>query len=229
MKAVLFDLDNTLYPEMEFVCGGLRAAAEQLSQRTGVAAQRLFERAKAIMDRDGRGRVFDALLSELDVEPQEAVTKMMVLAYRTHRPAIGLFDDVLPAFSALRRLGLRLGLVTDGMGSIQRRKIEALRLDRLLDVVVCTDELGREFWKPSTVPFCVALESLSVRPQDAAYVGDDPAKDFVGPNALGMWTIRILRPGLPQGRSSACGDGADPKHTIPSLDGLPRLVIETSP
>jgi putative hydrolase of the HAD superfamily len=60
-------------------------------------------------------------------------------------------------------------------------------------MIVCTDELGKEYWKPSVVPFKVALEWLGISPAEAVYIGDDARTDFVGPNSLGMLTIQIKR------------------------------------
>jgi putative hydrolase of the HAD superfamily len=79
------------------------------------------------------------------------------------------------------------------MASVQRRKITALGLNELFDALICTDELGQEFWKPSPIPFKVALALLGMCPSESVYVGNDPAKDFGGPNEIGMVTIRVDR------------------------------------
>lgn len=222
MRAVIFDLDDTLYPELGFVESGFRAAARFLEERRGVDRGASLAGMRGILARDGRGAVFDALLRERGIWSEDLV-RALVCVYRGHRPAIRLYPDVRPLFSILRGNGLLLGLVTDGIGSVQRGKIEALRLPPLLDAIVCTDELGREHWKPSPVPFRVACELLGVEPRDAAYVGDDPSKDFASPNALGMLTIQVARPGAPD-RGRGAG-GAAARRVAGGMGEIAPLVI----
>ncbi|MBF0345989.1 MAG: HAD hydrolase-like protein [Nitrospirae bacterium] len=194
VKAVLFDLDDTLYCEMDFVWGGFRAAASYLMRRFGLDERIVLDRMFAIMGRDGRGKVLDVVLHEYGLYTQELVKALLYL-YRSHRPEIRLYDDVLPFVDYLKASNIRTGLITDGMASVQKSKVTALGLEAILDVVICTDELGRECWKPSLIPFRVALELLpnSVKPSEAAYIGDNPEKDFIAPNELGMMSIQIAR------------------------------------
>lgn len=192
MKAVLFDLDNTLYPEIEFVKSGFRTVARYLSSRYHFDESALFTQMLHILQRDGRGKVFDTLLHKLNLYTEERV-KLLVYLYRSHCPTICLYEDTLPTLEYLRRRGMLLGIVTDGMASVQRNKITALGLDKLFDVIICTDEMGKECWKPSVIPYKAALDFLQVRSSEATYVGDDTSKDFLGPNSLGMLTIQVNR------------------------------------
>ncbi|MBF0592276.1 MAG: HAD hydrolase-like protein [Nitrospirae bacterium] len=199
IRAVLFDLDDTLYPEMDFVRSGFRATTSFLEARFGVDPRATFEAMMAALERDGRGMVFDTVLRELGLWElglyRHELTKTLLYLYRSHRPEICLYDDVLPFLYYLRASDIRTGLITDGMASVQRNKIRALGLEDILDVIICTDELGREYWKPSLVPFKVALELLpgGIAPEEAVYIGDNPGKDFIAPNELGMTSIQIAR------------------------------------
>lgn len=192
MKAVLFDLDDTLYSEMEFVKSGFRAVSRYLASRHHLNEDVLFTQMLDILQRDGRGRVFDSLLHSLGLY-SEGEVRLLVYLYRTHRPTIHLYEGALPTLGLLKDRGMLVGILTDGMASIQRRKIATLGLESLFDVIVCTDELGRECWKPSTVPYKIVLNLLHVSPLEAVYVGDDPSKDFIGPNSMGMLTIQVKR------------------------------------
>jgi len=192
MAAVLFDLDDTLYPELAFVHSGFRAAADRLALRTGLARDRLFERMLAIHEADGRGKIFDTLVAEIEVN-DPALVPMLIFAYRSHAPRIAVFDDVPPVLTALRHAGVRLGLVTDGLASVQRRKIEALGLSGLLDAVVPTNELGPDVDKRSPIGHLVALDIMGVPPSAATYVGNDSRKDFVGARSAGLATIRVRK------------------------------------
>jgi putative hydrolase of the HAD superfamily len=177
MKAVLFDLDDTLYTELDFVRSGFRAVAHVLARQTGESETFLVERLWEILEAQGRGHVFDTILNEVPSAPRsDDGVRLLTYVYRSHRPRIALSADAQPTLAALREGGVKLGIVTDGLGTVQRNKIAALGLDPLVDVIVCTDEIGRDWWKPSTTPFNVALALLGVGPVEAAYVGNDPGE-----------------------------------------------------
>jgi putative hydrolase of the HAD superfamily len=195
LRAVLFDLDNTLYPEEQFVVSGFRAAAQCLSPHIHLDAQSLLERMLHILQARGRGRVFDILLRELEIDSTPWLPTLLQV-YRSHRPTLSLPAEAAAILRALKDRGIRLGLVTDGLASTQRRKIAALGLEAYMDAVVCTGELGKGCAKPSPIPFEVALNLLDTVPKLAAYVADDISKDFAGPNHLGMKSVQIRTAGL---------------------------------
>jgi putative hydrolase of the HAD superfamily len=195
LDAILFDLDNTLYPEEQFVRSGFHAVAEYVASRLCLDAHALETKMMQILEEVGRGQVFDILLREFGLDPR-VWGKTLLLVYRSHTPTIELFPEVPALLDLLKSHGVLVGLVTDGIASVQRRKIGALGLEQRMDVLVCTDELGDGCAKPSCVPFEVALTILNVTPGRAAYVADDASKDFVGPNQLGMKSVRLHSTGL---------------------------------
>lgn len=189
--AVLFDLDDTLYPERTFVDGGFRAVGRFLAPRLGRSSASIAHRLRVLHDQDGRGRLFDTLLAESGVEDDPELVLATVLVYRTHRPRLRPFDDVVAGLDRLRDARIPTGLVSDGLPSVQRRKLGALpHVARRLDVVVMTDELGRSHAKPSPDGFLVACRLLDVDPTEAVYVANDPRKDFEGARSAGLRTIR---------------------------------------
>ncbi len=225
MKAILFDLDDTLYPEIEFVRSGFRTVARYLSSRGTRDEEWLVNRMFEVIEAEGRGRIFDRILHDEGKYSPELV-HLLVYLYRSHEPSIEPFEEVSRVFKLLRERGLRLGIVTDGMATVQRRKIQALGLGPMVDTVVCTDELGDAYWKPSTVPFLVALQLLEVEPEEATYVGDDPQKDFVAPKELQMLTVQVRR--LPRKERIDSKPGRPVTQadvTIATLDELPALVV----
>jgi putative hydrolase of the HAD superfamily len=211
MKAVLLDLDDTLYPEMDFVRSAFAAVAADLSTDVGIDAGFTRMRMLQILRRDGRGRVFDAFLHEQRLYTSDRVARMLEV-YRSHSPTLRLYADVVPTLEWLRSTGVGLGIVTDGLAHVQRAKIEALGLEARVDVVVCTDELGPRCAKPSRAGFERALEILGVPATRAVYIGNDATKDFYGPRRLGMTAIHIVRAGVAQ---------VEP----PSPDHAPNIVV----
>jgi putative hydrolase of the HAD superfamily len=223
MKAILFDLDNTLYPEINFVKSGFKTVADYLGSTYNLDADSLFKQMLDILQRDGRGKVFDSLLYKLGLYVEEKV-KLLVYLYRTHRPGIYLYDDVLPTLNHLRGIGMRLGLVTDGMASVQRNKIVALSLESLFDVIICTEELSKECRKPSIEPYKIALDLLQVSPSEAVYVGDDPAKDFLGPNSMGILTIQVDRQTQPSVTPDTIPENAKARFVVIGLREILPIV-----
>ena len=192
MKAFIFDLDDTLFPEIEFVKSGFQVVAEYIGDRYGYNEKELRSKLAGILKRDGRGHVFNTLLEELGLY-SEANLLLLIHLYRTHKPNLNLYKDVFPTIERLKNLGISLAIVTDGMASVQRNKLVSLGLSNYFDILFCTDELGRKYWKPSTISFEVVLNLLDIRPDEAVYIGDNVSKDFLGPNSLGMHTIQIIR------------------------------------
>lgn len=203
VAGVLFDVDDTLYDEMTFVRSGFLAIARTLQTRFGWSPDELLKEMLAILSRDGRGAIFDDILRQRETYSRQLVEEL-VSAYRLHRPTIQLFKDVAPVLGMLRTAGFKLGLVTDGDHKVQQRKVDALGLPGLVDVVVRTDELGKEFWKPHPRPFEVALAGLGLSPERTIYVGNDPAKDFEGPRQLGMGSVHIERYAERMGSCQGC-------------------------
>lgn len=221
MKAVIFDLDDTLYRELDFVESGFGAVARALARRSGLAEEALAARMQRLLETEGRGAIFDRILDEVAPTGRTADdVRWLLYVYRSHRPRIALFPEAGPMLDRLRQAGIRLGIVTDGAGTVQRNKIAALGLEPCVDAIVCTDEIGRDWWKPSVTPFNVALTLLDTDPADAAYVGNDPGKDFAGPNLLGMLTIQIGN----WGRGSEIPATHSASHFIESLEQVPALV-----
>jgi putative hydrolase of the HAD superfamily len=113
--------------------------------------------------------------------------------YREHVPRI---EPFAAAPALLARLGAhhRLGLLSDGYEAVQNSKLDALGLRGAFAAVLITDELGRDAWKPSPRGFEVLMERLAVPPEEAVYVSDNPAKDFIAARDAGLRSVRVTHP-----------------------------------
>jgi putative hydrolase of the HAD superfamily len=192
MNAAIFDLDDTLYPERQYVLSGFRAVAEWASRNFDIPLATGLRELETLFHDGVRGNTFDRWLQAHGIGGNESVAEL-VRVYRSHIPVITLYPDVHPVLEQMRSQNWRLGLVSDGYADVQRRKIEALHLYDLFDAVVLSDDFGREAWKPSPRPFLAALARLAADPVHAVYVADNPSKDFIGARSIGMATIRIRR------------------------------------
>ncbi|NBP06554.1 MAG: HAD family hydrolase [Bacteroidetes bacterium] len=189
-KAVIFDVDDTLYPEREFVGGGFRAVADYLTTvYSGKSVEEIQQFMLANMDANGRGHVFDDTLRWLQLDVPQYLSTLLFI-YRTHIPgAIKMDADMRDLIVRLRENDVKLGIITDGIYVTQKNKTDVLLRDIPFDCVIHTDTLGTRGWKPSTEPFRVATNLLRVNPEDGVYIGDNPVKDFAGARNLGMKTI----------------------------------------
>lgn len=176
---VIFDLDDTLYSEKQYVRSGYKAVAKLLGDES--LADRLwtyFENGKPVIDE---------LLNELGcIERKEECLE----AYREHIPEIKLYDGVVDLILELKSKGIKVGIITDGRVSGQKRKIQALGLDKLLDDIIITDELGgTQFRKPCDIAFRIMQRRWRIPFEQMMYVGDNAAKDFQAPRQLGMRSV----------------------------------------
>lgn len=194
MKAVLFDLDDTLYPELAFVRSAFAAAAEHLESRYGVDRAAATDRMMEVLHEEGRGRVFDTVVRELLGRAEAHVVPTLLYLYRSHRPRLQPYPDVPQVLGRLSAAGLRLGVLTDGLASVQHRKLESLELGVSLDVVVVAGELPGTMAKPSPAAYSIAVDLLDLSAREVVYVGNDPYKDFAGARAVGMPTLRVRAP-----------------------------------
>lgn len=142
---LVFDLDDTLFAESDFVLSGFEAAGEWLVQNHQVDG---FTNAAVELFKTGvRGTIFDEALRRLARTDGAVLVPELVKIYRRHIPKIQLLPEARECLDWAKGR-FNLALVTDGYAEVQRRKIEALGVGSCFDCIVVTDEIGREFWKP---------------------------------------------------------------------------------
>lgn len=222
LNTIVLDLDDTLYLERDYVRSGIAAVGDWMRKRRGVVGFAAV--AQSLWDAGQRGRLFDATLSGLGLQPDRALIEALVVTYRSHRPDICLAPDAAQFLGD--PLGCRLALVTDGPPIAQQRKIEALRLDRAgIDPLIRTGVWGDGFGKPHPRAFRMIEARHGCSGGQLVYVADNPAKDFLGPRALGWRTIQIDRAGAVHPRV-APSERHRADATITALTELAPLVSQ---
>lgn len=182
LKAVIFDMDDTLYGEKEYVRSGYRQIARILPQVENAEEKlwSLFEEKKPAIDE---------LLKQEGIASEE-LKQECIRTYRYQKPEIHLYEGVKGLLTDLREQGLLIGVITDGRPEGQRAKIAVLGLEDLVDEIIVTDELGgTEFRKPNPAAFQKMKEKLDVEYKEMCYIGDNIRKDFIAPEQLGMKSI----------------------------------------
>lgn len=216
---LIFDLDDTLYEELQFVRSGLRAVARFGECRFGLDRLSSETFLAASLARCGREKIFDRWLRNNDAWSIGRV-KACVDVYRHHSPNLTLFCGAGSILDTLTRQ-TNLYVVTDGHKVVQRNKIRALNLHRWFRKCLVTHHYGVRYAKPSTHCFDLIRQAEGAKWSELVYIGDNPEKDFVGLNALGAVTIRV-RTG-PHSFDVA-RHNHDALLSIPSLRELPELI-----
>ena len=214
MPVLVFDLDDTLYPELSYVHSGFRAVAAFLSPLLDMPAEALAAEIIAGETTHGRGQVFDNVLRQHDRWSKTLVATCLRV-YRQHQPAISLFPDAERALT--RFAGQSLYIVTDGHKEVQARKVAALGLTGRVRYAYLTNRYGRHRAKPDPHVFQLICQREGVAPTEVTYVGDNVKKDFVGIKPLGFNTVRIMRGNYAHYEADAAHEAA---RTIHSLDEL---------
>jgi putative hydrolase of the HAD superfamily len=223
ITTVVFDLDDTLYDEVAYCKSGFGAVSEFLADMPEMpSAGRFFGAFWKQFTRGNHKKTFNAALDELGIDYGGKLIRELVEVYRNHVPTIELpleSRDVLSQLSGK----YTLALLTDGFLPAQQLKVRALGLEKYFRSIIYTEELGREFWKPSPAGFEKLMKALNTRPETMVYVADNQMKDFIAPNRLGFITIRIIRPaGLHKATSQEPDSAA--RYTISRISQLPSLL-----
>lgn len=176
---VIFDLDDTLYSEKEYVRSGYKAVAKVLGNET-LAGElwKYFENGIPAID---------VLLEKYDcVEKKEECLN----TYREQWPEITLYEGVSDLISELIGKGMKVGIITDGRVSGQKKKIQALGLNQMVQDIIITDEIGGiQFRKPCDIAFRIMQHKWGIPFEQIVYVGDNMLKDFQAPKQLGMQSV----------------------------------------
>lgn len=215
-RAIIFDLDDTLYPQRRFAQSGLAAVADVVACDVGVPREEVV----ALL-RDARrfapGRELQFLCSRFGL-PDSDVERLVNIV-RAHWPDIRLPLETVRVLGALRP-GWRIGVLTNGLADTQRRKVAALGLTALVDAVLFAAECGDGRGKPDPAPFVAILAELRVPASRAVFVGDDLDADIIGAMRVGMRAIHVERDGW-RGVSRT---GVRPDARVPSLGSVLRVA-----
>jgi putative hydrolase of the HAD superfamily len=187
---VVFDLDDTLYLERDYVRSGFRSLEAWAKINLGLDDFCL--RAWTLFNAGARGNIFDRILIKAGIEPDRNTIQTMVDLYRGHIPDIQLAADAADCLQDVRDQ-VHLALVSDGPEQSQRNKIKALGLERSFEAVILTAALGSGYAKPHLKAFLDVQKYFGPAVQQYTYVADNPIKDFIAPRNLGWKTIRVRR------------------------------------
>lgn len=232
LKAILFDVDDTLFSTTEFArrarTNAVRAMIQAGLDLPEEVVLRELDEVLAEFSSNYEHH-FDKLLQRLRpsclarTNPALIVAAGVAAYHDTKFRELAPFDDVYPLFSDLRRIGVRLGIVTHGWTVKQAEKLVRLGLVPYLDprAVFISDQIGIS--KPNPKLYATAVRDLGLEPQEVMYVGDSPEHDIAPPKSIGMVTVWARR----GARHTLEKSGIVPDHVISNFEELRRILRDT--
>ena len=187
---VVFDLDDTLYLERDYVVSGFNAVGQWVAEWLSIPD--FAERCLDLFECGHRGDIFDSVLREFGQGATPQLVTGLVELYRAHPPKIKMAPDAEQVLAQIDRCW-PIAIISDGPVLSQTRKCEALGLASIAEPLVLTDILGDGFRKPHKAAF--EYVASCVEAKQFVYIADNPAKDFTAPKQLGWLTVRVRRPG----------------------------------
>lgn len=223
LKGVVFDLDDVVYLQREYVRSGFMAVAKSLSED---GAEEVFDLLWTMLGQEGELDLFSRLLEELPELKGDHDAEGLAEIYWTHEPTIEVLPEVRELVTGLQAKGVKCGLVADGDADVQERKVQALGADDLFDAVLVTHQFDTEPWKLSSLSLDITAHAMDLLNERLVYVGDNPVKDFLGARKLGWRTILLEQPG--QLRDTDAETRVEPHFTAQGVPELGQLLERLS-
>jgi len=216
---LIFDLDDTLYPEITYVKSGLKEVSLFLYNNFDIDKELAYLEMYQFLRIHGRGKIFDNILITHDIFTKKNLNKC-ISVYRKHKPKIELYKD---AKECIRRFkNFKKYIVTDGNIIVQRNKIKSLDLNSSFEKIIPTYQYGISFSKPSLNCFNMILSYENTKPENMIYIGDNPYKDFINLKKIGVKTIRILRGAF---KDIFLDDEHEADYSFKNLNGITLKMI----
>ena len=202
---IVFDLDDTLYKEIEFVKSAYIYINSYIKFRYDIDLSKNIKKCL-----EGEVNFFDLITSKLQHDQRFPIEKYLEL-YRFHYPEIKLPDDTNVFLDKILSHNIDFSIITDGRSISQKNKIKALGLVDLAKNIIISEETG--FEKPHLNNFKILDRIYSNK--KLIYIGDNTSKDFLAPNSLNWDTICLIDN----------GQNIHPQDFNLNIDYLPKIKV----
>ncbi len=190
IKAIIFDLYNTLVDFMRMKTRAIEAAIKSLIDAgLDYPYGKIKKKIDDIYNAKGieYQQVFDILLNQLTGKIDPKILSAGIVAYRVAREAeLNTYPKVVPTLIALMKMGIKLAVISDAPSKEAWLRLSYIGLHHFFDVVITFDD--SKAYKPSPVPFNLALKKLNIKAENTLMVGDWAERDVVGAKSVGMKT-----------------------------------------
>lgn len=207
--SIIFDLDDTLYKEIDYVRSGFNHIASKLSKTLNMEEKQL---SSFLMKKfTANQNPFLSIISNYNLNLN---LNDLISIYRNHYPTISLSKGSKKLLQTLSKDNVKLGLLTDGRKIQQMNKINSLNLKKYFDHIIVSEEFGSE--KPCINNYLYFSKNAYPSCDNFLYVGDNTKKDFLAPNELGWDSICI----------KDAGENIHPQNFNISEEYLPKFKVE---
>lgn len=231
LRAVLFDIDDTLFSTSEFARKARTNAVQaMIAAGLDVPAEVVLRELDEVIAEFSSNyeHHFERLLQRLPAEATRRVNPALIVAagvaayHDTKFRELAPFPDVLPLLAALKEAGVRLGVITHGLTVKQAEKLVRLGVVPYLDpkAIFISDQIGIS--KPNPKLYRAALRELGLKAEEVMYVGDNPEHDVAPPKSIGMRTVWARR----SAKHGIEGGGSEPDHVVEDFRELARILKE---
>ncbi len=201
IKAVVFDLDNTIYNYDECHIVAMKQLEEYVCDKYGlnkVDFRKNFELAKVEVKKllgntgasHNRMLYMQIFLEKINQSPVEYALELYDIYWRAMLEKMTPFKYVMPLMKQLKHRKIEIGILTDLTAHIQHRKIKKLCITEYIDAIVTSEEVGAE--KPSSIAFSRIIQKLHCNPEEILMIGDSQKKDIDGAVNVGMRGMLFL-------------------------------------
>ncbi|MFI3266494.1 MAG: HAD-IA family hydrolase [Rikenellaceae bacterium] len=211
---VVFDLDDTLYQEIDYLKSAYKHIAEQIAPDY---CEDLYAKMFKLWSQG------DDVFANIELLYPNETKPRLLNTYRTHMPNISIEPSIFEMLIEFKNKGYVLGIVTDGRAETQTNKIEALGLDTLIDKSNIYISEATGFTKPN--PFSFVEFERRFPNCSYYYIGDNVTKDFLAANTLGWTTIGLKDSGNNiHKHPDKLGEEFEPKIWIDDLRELNSII-----
>lgn len=170
----VFDLDDTLYPEIDFESSGIEFVSNKIDLPFSLVKTLLKDRKNWIQ------RIININNS--------LTSEYLLNLYRNHFPRILMYEDAKLFVDKLLNNKIEMAIITDGRSITQRNKLKSLGIETYFKNIIISEEVKSE--KPSELNFKMVMNKNNFK--EYVYIADNTNKDFITPNKLGWTTICLL-------------------------------------
>lgn len=193
INAIIFDIDDTLFDQLEWLEGAFSKVGELVEDRFGVSKKIVGKKLRRLTVERGSasGNLFNLALEELGIQETPALIEEAIVAFYSYHPKkLTLYPGVKETLSKLKACGFKLGVISEGREKMQIQKLKALGIHHFFDATLIVKLHRGE--PRGTSSYTKILKVLKSEPNECIYVGDNPYKDFVNAKKLSIHTIRVF-------------------------------------
>jgi putative hydrolase of the HAD superfamily len=184
IKAVIFDMDNTLFDFVEAKLRACKAVVEFVNRTDEIELLEYF--LKDIMDIENP-ECIARFLRDNELYDNETYEKCKILYETVKLENIVVYEGVIETLERLKETALRIALVTDALKRNATERLKKTELSNYFELVVTFDMVGKKKPAPDSIEY--TLKELGVPAEHTVLVGDSLARDIKPARKLGLVTV----------------------------------------